>query len=87
MKKALFIILFAVIQQVSVAQDVKKVKEQLAANNITGAKTMIDQMLANPKNQKNAEAWYLKGKTYSAMAVNPTQGCQSGCTHDCTGSI
>ena len=28
-------------------------------------------MLANPKNQKNAEAWYLKGKTYSAMAVNP----------------
>lgn len=71
MKKALFIILLAVIHQVSIAQDVKKVKEQLAANNITGAKTMIDQMLANPKNQKNAEAWYLKGKTYSAMAVNP----------------
>lgn len=71
MKKALFIILLAVIHQVSIAQDVKKVKEQLAANNITGAKTMIDQMLANPKNQKNAEAWYLKGKTYSAMAVDP----------------
>lgn len=73
MKKALFVILLAVMHQVTLAQDVKKVKEQLAANNLSGAKTMIDQMLANPKNQKNAEAWYLKGKTYSAIADNPKE--------------
>ena len=59
--------------QATISQDVKKVKELLAANNLSGAKTMIDQMLANPKNQKNYEVWYAKAKVYSAIAGNPTE--------------
>ena len=73
MKKAFLFILVAAMTQAAVAQDVKKVKEQLAANNLSGAKTMIDQMLANPKNQKNYEVWYTKAKVYSAIASNPTE--------------
>ena len=53
------------------AQDIKKTKEFITANAWDKAKTSIDQTLANPKNQKNAEAWYLKGKVYSACAANP----------------
>lgn len=53
------------------AQDIKKTKEFIAANAWDKAKASSDQTLANPKNQKNAEAWYLKGKVYSACANNP----------------
>jgi hypothetical protein len=73
MKKSLLVFFSVILMQGIIAQDVKKVKEALANNKVPEAKTMIDQMLANPKNQKNAEAWYLKGKTYSAIAANPAE--------------
>jgi tetratricopeptide (TPR) repeat protein len=73
MKKVLLFMLVAFLTQAVMAQDVKKVKELLAANKLGEAKTTIDQIVANPKNAKNAEAWYLKGKTYSAIAVSPTE--------------
>jgi tetratricopeptide (TPR) repeat protein len=63
----------AILVQGIIAQDVKKVKDALASNKLPEAKTMIDQMLANPKNQKNAEAWYLKGKTYSAISASAAE--------------
>ncbi len=73
MKKVLLFMLVAFLTQATMAQDVKKVKDLLAANKLPEAKTMIDQMIANPKNQKNAEVWYVKGKTYSAIAMSPTE--------------
>lgn len=73
MKKTMFVVLALVITQGLVAQDVKKVKDALANNKLQEARTMIDQMLANPKNQKNAEAWYLKGKTYSGIAASASE--------------
>jgi hypothetical protein len=73
MKKVLLFMLVALLTQATMAQDVKKVKDLLAANKLVEAKTMIDQMIANPKNQKNAEVWYVKGKTYSAIAMSPTE--------------
>jgi hypothetical protein len=53
------------------AQDVKKTKEFITANAWDKAKTSIDATLANPKNAKNPEAWYLKAKVYSALAIFP----------------
>jgi len=53
------------------AQDIKKTKEFISASAWDKAKTSIDQVLAVPKNQKSAEAWYLKGKIYSAISANP----------------
>ena len=47
--------LVAFLTQATMAQDVKKVKDLLAANKLPEAKTMIDQMFANPKNSKSAE--------------------------------
>lgn len=73
MKKSLLVFFSAILVQGIIAQDVKKVKDALASNKLPEAKTMIDQMLANPKNQKNAEAWYLKGKTYSAISASAAE--------------
>jgi len=52
------------------AQSVDKAKDLLKAGKLTDAKTQIDGALANPKNQKNAEAWYTELKVYNAIAAN-----------------
>jgi hypothetical protein len=52
------------------AQSLDKAKEYLKANKLPEAKTEIDNVLANDKNQKNAEAWYIKVKVYNAIAAN-----------------
>ncbi len=70
MKKILFICLLAICSINLFAQDVKKAKDLLASNSLDKAKESIDQTLANAKNQKNAEAWYTKGKVYGAIASN-----------------
>jgi len=51
------------------------VKSLLEQNRLTAARQSIDAYLANPRNPKTAEAWYMKGKVYSAIAADPkTQG-------------
>ena len=52
------------------AQKLDKAKELLKANKIAEAKTEIDNFLANEKNQKNSEAWYVKAKVYNAIAAD-----------------
>src|SRR5579871_5783125 len=52
------------------AQSVDKAKDLLKAGKITDAKSQIDNALTNPKNQKNAEAWYTQLKVYNAIAAN-----------------
>jgi hypothetical protein len=69
MKQFLFIVLLAVSGTGLVAQDIKKIKELLGQNALDKAKESIDQFLANPKNQKNAEGWYVKGKIYGQIAA------------------
>jgi hypothetical protein len=71
MKKLLFLVLAAIAGTVQ-AQDVKKAKDFLAAKQLEPAKAAIDATMANPKNAKNAEAWYTKGKIYSAIAADKT---------------
>jgi tetratricopeptide (TPR) repeat protein len=70
MKKSLFICLLAICSINIYSQDVKKAKDFLAANSLDKAKESIDQTLANTKNQKDAEAWYTKGKVYGAIAAS-----------------
>ena len=69
MKKLVFLLLVAVAGAVQ-AQDFKKAKDQLAAKQLDQAKTTIDAAMANPKNAKNHEAWYTKGKIYSAISLD-----------------
>lgn len=71
MKRVLFTTILAIAASGIFAQDIKKTKEFITANAWDKAKESIDQTLAVAKNQKNAEAWYLKGKVYSAIAANP----------------
>ncbi|MFN7686520.1 MAG: hypothetical protein ACK5OP_02205 [Sphingobacteriales bacterium] len=71
MKRVLLTATMAIAGTVLFAQDVKKTKEFITANAWDKAKTSIDATLANPKNAKNPEAWYLKAKVYSALAIFP----------------
>jgi hypothetical protein len=52
------------------AQSVDKAKDLLKAGKLTDAKTQIDNALTNPKNQKNAEAWYTQLKVDNAIAAS-----------------
>jgi hypothetical protein len=52
------------------AQSVDKAKDLYKAGKYADAKTQIDNALTNPKNQKNAEAWYTQLKVYNALAAN-----------------
>lgn len=71
MKRVLLTATMAIAGTVLFAQDVKKTKDFITANAWDKAKASIDATLANPKNAKNAEAWYLKAKVYSALASFP----------------
>ena len=68
-----FLLLSVVIAATSLglfAQNLDKAKELLKANKIPEAKTEIDKVLADPKNQKNGDAWYYKCKIYDAIGAN-----------------
>src|SRR5215469_5913942 len=52
------------------AQNVDKANDLYKAGKFTEAKAQIDGALANPKNQKNATAWYYQLKIYNAIAAN-----------------
>ena len=52
------------------AQATNKAKDLLKSNKVEEAKSEIDKVLANEKNAKDAEAWYLKSKVYSELANN-----------------
>jgi len=70
MKKIVFIASLALVAMQVSAQSVSKAKDFLNANQLDKAKDAIDQTLATPKGQKDAEAWYTKSKVYSAIASN-----------------
>ena len=52
------------------AQSVSKAKDLLKAKKVDEAKSEIDKVLSNDKNAKDAEAWYVKSKVYSELAMN-----------------
>jgi hypothetical protein len=70
MKKILLTTLLAVIGVGIFAQKLDKAKELYSGKppKLTEAKTEIDNVLADAKNQKNSEAWYYKAKIYNGIA-------------------
>lgn len=70
MKRLFFSLLLALPLSGLFAQSLDKAKEDLKANKLMDAKADIDKLLADPKNQKVPEAWYVKSKIYSAIGAN-----------------
>ncbi|MGN6438739.1 MAG: hypothetical protein ACTHMM_19505 [Agriterribacter sp.] len=70
MKKIILTTLIASFTLSLFAQNLNKVKDMLKNNELDKAKAGIDQLLTNPKQQKNAEVWFTKAKIYGAIATN-----------------
>jgi len=73
MKRIIFTLLAVTGLMTVNGQNLSKIKESITANKLSDAKTAIENLLSNPKNQKNPELYYLKGKVLSAIALNPTE--------------
>jgi tetratricopeptide (TPR) repeat protein len=70
MKSLLFTVALAAFSFVANAQKLDKPKDLLSKNKLADARTEIDNIVASDKGQKNAEAWYLKAKVYTAIALD-----------------
>ncbi len=70
MKKALLTCLSLTTILFSMAQNLTKVKDAIAAKKYNEANTMIDAFIANPKYEKNVELYYLKAKLHSDIAAD-----------------
>jgi hypothetical protein len=77
MKKILFIALLAITGTSLFAQKLDKAKSFLKDNKLADAKAEIDKVLADPKNEKNAEAIYTKAKILGAIANDNTLSAQT----------
>ncbi len=54
------------------AQDFNDIKSQLDKGKYADARSKIDKVLTDPKNQKSANAWYYKGVVYGELAKDST---------------
>lgn len=71
MKKGMLVILLAVCTLGGVfAQNVSKINDMIKNGELDKAKEAVDQLVANPKQQKKAEAWLTKAKVYGAIAAS-----------------
>ena len=74
MRKLLLTALLAASVSSLFAQKLDDVQEKISKNKYDEAKEKIDKILADPKNQTNANAWYYKGKVYAELARQDTAG-------------
>lgn len=70
MKKVILTCLTLSIVMISLAQNLTKVKDAMSAKKYSEANTMLEEFMKNPKYQKNAELYYLKGKIFSEIAAD-----------------
>ena len=70
MKKILFSVFSMVALLIVNGQNLSKVKEALIAKKYSDANTQLDEFINNPKYQKNAELYYLKGKMFAEIAAD-----------------
>ncbi|MFM1964155.1 MAG: hypothetical protein RLZZ172_3000, partial [Bacteroidota bacterium] len=70
MKKVILTCLTLSIVTISLAQNLTKVKDAMTAKKYNEANTMLEEFMKNPKYQKNAELYYLKGKIFSEIAAD-----------------
>ena len=67
--KKLFIAAFFILSQISgFTQDLEDINDLLGKNKYQEAKDAIDKYLQNPKKEKDAEAWYFKGRIYNSLS-------------------
>jgi hypothetical protein len=55
------------------AQKLDDIQEKINKGKYDEAKVQIDKVLAEPKNQKNANAWYYKGVVYNELGKDTTK--------------
>ena len=67
MKKLLLLAMVAISSVMAHAQDVKKVQTVYLLKKIEDAKTEVDKIMADPKQNGKAEAFYWKAKVYAAI--------------------
>jgi hypothetical protein len=77
MKKILLIAMLAISGMGLSAQKLDKAKDYLKSNKLAEAKTEIDGVLNDAKNQKNPEAYYTKLKIYGAIANDNALGASN----------
>lgn len=70
MKRTIIAFVLTILSVGLFAQATNKVKDLLKSNKVEEARSEIDKVLANEKNAKDAEAWYVKSKVYSEIANN-----------------
>ncbi len=68
MKKLFILCALFFTQLFSYAQDLEDINEMLGKMKYQEAKEAIDKYLQNPKKEKDAEAWYYKGRIYSSLS-------------------
>ena len=66
MKKLLLLAMVAISSVMVHAQDVKKVQTTYLLKKTEDAKTEVDKVMADPKQNTKAEAFYWKSKVYAA---------------------
>lgn len=55
------------------AQNLNDIQEKISKGKYDEAKEKVDKVLADPKGQKNANAWYYKGVVYNELAKDTTK--------------
>src|SRR5438094_2182662 len=55
------------------AQNLDDVQDKISKKKYDEAKTSIDKVLADPKGQKSANAWYYKGVVYNELAKDSSK--------------
>jgi hypothetical protein len=59
------------------AQKLSDVEDRLSKGKYDEARQIIDKMMADPKNQSNANVWYRKGQIYGQLALDSTMADQA----------
>lgn len=74
MRKLLLSVLLAASISTVFAQKLDDVQEKISKGKYDEAKEKLDKVLADPKGQANANAWYYKGKIYTQLAIQDSTG-------------
>lgn len=72
MKKILMVLAMGFAITAGRAQSIEEIRDLLNKKDYTAAKNGIDKYLSDPKNADKAEAWYLKGKSYTWYSQEKT---------------
>jgi hypothetical protein len=59
------------------AQKLSDVEKKLSESKYEEARQMVDKMMADPKNQSNANVWYRRGQIYGQLALDSTLADQA----------